>query len=74
MSIRMCREDGEKSNANEATKLSLTTAYNLGSNGKIKRGHKPTIKAIVRACEGRVEDWPQLLASTHNLVTRFMQS
>ena len=35
-------------------KLSLTTAYNPEANGKIERGHGPIVKALVRACEGRV--------------------
>ena len=35
-------------------KLSLTTAYNPKANGKVERGHGPVVKAIVRACEGRV--------------------
>ena len=39
-------------------KLSLTTAYNPEANGKIERGHGPIVKAIVRACNGRVGNWP----------------
>ena len=35
-------------------KLSLTTAYNPEANGKVEWGHSPIVKAIVRACEGRV--------------------
>ena len=42
-------------------KLSLTTAYNPEANGKIERGHDPIVKAMVRACEGRVGNWPRLL-------------
>ena len=44
-----------------AVKLSLTTAYNPEANGKIERGHGPIVKSIVRACEGRVGNWPRLL-------------
>ena len=39
-------------------KLSLTTAYNPEANGNIEWGHSPIVKAIVRACEGRVGNWP----------------
>ena len=35
-------------------KLSLTTTYNLEANGKVKRGHRPIVTAIVHACEGQV--------------------
>ena len=35
-------------------KLSLTTAYNPEGNGKSERGHPPIIKALAKACEGRV--------------------
>ena len=42
-------------------KLSLTTTYNPEANGKIERGHGPIVKSIVRACEGRVGNWPRLL-------------
>ena len=59
--------------------LTLTTAYNPEANGKIERGHNPIIKAILRACEGRVGDWPRLLPyalwadkNTHISVTGYM--
>jgi hypothetical protein len=60
-------------------KLSLTTAYNPEANGKVERGHGPIVKALVRACEGQVGNWPRLLPyalwadrTTHNSVTVFM--
>ena len=37
--------------------LTLTTAYNLEANGKIERGHSPLVKALAKACDGRVKDW-----------------
>jgi hypothetical protein len=40
--------------------LVLTTAYNPEGNGK-KRGHAPTVKALVKSCDGKVHDWPRLL-------------
>ena len=59
--------------------LSLTTAYNPEANGKIERGHGPIVKAIVRACDGRVGNWPRLLPyalwadrTTHSSVTGYM--
>ena len=76
-------------NAHEATKLferlgvkvSLTTPYNPEANGKIEHGHGPIVMAIVRACDGRVRNWPRLLPyalwanrTTHSLVIRFMPS
>ena len=42
-------------------KLSLTTAYNPEANGKIERGHGLIVKSIIRACNGRVGNWPRLL-------------
>ena len=61
-------------------KLSLTTAYNPGANGKIERGHNPIMKAMVRTCEGRVGNWPRLLLyalwadrTTHSSVTGYMR-
>ena len=60
-------------------KLSLTTAYNPESNGKVERGHGPIVKALVQACGGQVGNWPRLLPyvlwadrTTHNSVTGFM--
>ena len=60
-------------------KLSLTTAYNPEANGKIERGHGPIVKALVRACNGRVGNWPRLLPyalwadrTTHSSVTGYM--
>ena len=42
-------------------KLSLAISYNLEENGNIERRHGPIVKAIVRACDGRVRNWPRLL-------------
>jgi hypothetical protein len=60
-------------------KLSLTTAYNPEANGKVERGHGPIVKALIRACESRVGNWPRLLPyalwadrTTHSSVTGFM--
>jgi hypothetical protein len=60
-------------------KLSLTTAYNPEANGKVERGHGPIVKALVRACEGQVGNWPRLLPyalwadrTTHSSVIGFM--
>ena len=60
-------------------KLSLTTAYNPEGNGKSERGHPPIIKALAKACEGRVSEWPKLLPyalwadrTTHSSVTGYM--
>jgi transposase InsO family protein len=60
-------------------KLSLTTAYNPEANGKVERGHGLIVKALVRACEGQVGNWPRLLPyalwanqTTHSSVTGFM--
>ena len=57
----------------------VTTTYNPEANGKIERGHGPIVKAIVRACEGRVGDWPRLLPyalwadrTTHSSMTGYM--
>ena len=38
--------------------LTLTKAYNPEANGKIERGHNPIVKALAKACDGRVKDWP----------------
>ena len=60
-------------------KLSFTTAYNPEANGKIEQGHGPIVKAMVRACNGRVGNWPRLLSyalwadrTTQNSVTGYM--
>ena len=39
----------------------LTIAYNPEANGKIERGHSPIVKALAKACDGRVKNWPQML-------------
>ena len=60
-------------------KLALTTAYNPEANGKSERGHSPIVKALVKACKGKVFDWPRLLPfalwadrTTHSTVTGYM--
>ena len=60
-------------------RLSLTAAYNPEANGKIERGHGPIVKALTKACKGRVSDWPKNLPyalcadrTTHNTVTGYM--
>ena len=61
--------------------LSLTTAYNPEANGKAERGHSPIVKALVKACDGKIADWPRLLPyalwadrTTHSSTTGFMPS
>jgi hypothetical protein len=60
-------------------RLTLTTAYNLEANGKIERNHGPIVKALVKACDGRMKLWPQMLPyalwadrTTHSTVTGYM--
>ena len=60
-------------------KLSLTTAYNPEANGKSEQGHSPIVKALVKACDGKISDWPKLLPwalwadrTTHSTVTGYM--
>ena len=59
--------------------LSLTMTYNPEANGKIERGHGPIVKALAKACKGRISDWPKNLPyalwadrTTHNTVTKYM--
>ncbi|KAL3691330.1 hypothetical protein R1sor_004981 [Riccia sorocarpa] len=60
-------------------KLALTTAYNPEGNAKSERGHPPIVKALVKACSGKVKQWPRLLPfalwadrTTHSSVTGYM--
>jgi hypothetical protein len=60
-------------------KLSLTTVYNPEANRKVECGHGPIVKALVRACESQVGNWPRLLPyalwadrTMHSSVTGFM--
>ncbi|KAL3685371.1 hypothetical protein R1sor_003393 [Riccia sorocarpa] len=60
-------------------KLSLTTAYNPEGNAKSEREHPPIVKTLVKACNGRVREWPRLLPfalwadrTTHSSVTGYM--
>jgi hypothetical protein len=62
-------DDRGELDANEATqffsrmgiKLSLTMAYNPEANDKVGRGHGPIMKALVKACHGKMGEWPRLL-------------
>jgi transposase InsO family protein len=54
-------QEAEEQNDRLGVKLSFTTAYNPEANGKVERGHGPIVKALVRACEGQVGNWPRLL-------------
>ena len=65
--------------AKHGVRLTLTTAYNPEANGKIERGHSPIVKALAKACDGRVKDWPQMLPyalwadqTTHSSITGYM--
>ena len=60
-------------------KLALTCAYNPKGNGKSERGHPPIIKALAKACRGKMREWPRLLPyalwadrTTHSSVTGYM--
>ena len=60
-------------------KLSLTMPYNSEAHGKLKQGHKPIVKALVKSCAGKLSKWPRLLPyvlwvdrTTHNIITGFM--
>ena len=60
-------------------KLALTTAYNPEANGKSERGNPPIVRALAKACGGKVGDWPKLLPyalwadrTTHSSVTGYM--
>lgn len=60
-------------------KLPLTSAYNPEANGKIARGHPPIVKALAKACNGKMHEWPRLLPfalwadrTTHSSVTGYM--
>ena len=44
--------------AKHGVHLTLTTAYNLEAIEKIERGHSPIVKALAKACDGRVKNWP----------------
>ena len=59
--------------------VTLTTAYDPEANGKIERGHTPIVKVLVKASNGNIKGWPQLLVYAlwadrimHNSVTRYM--
>ena len=59
-------------------KLSLTTTYNPEANGKVERGHGPIVKTLMKACYGKIGDWPRLLPfalwadrATHSTVTGY---
>ena len=65
--------------AKHGVRLTLTTAYNPEANRKIKRGQSPIVRAVAKACGGRVKDWPQMLPyarwadrTTHISVTGYM--
>jgi transposase InsO family protein len=60
-------------------RLRLTTAWNPESNGKIERGHQPIVSALVKSCDGKPKQWPNLLPlalwadrMTHCSTTGFM--
>ena len=60
-------------------KLALTMAYNPEGNGKSERGHAPIVKALVKACDGKLSEWPKLLPfalwadrTIHSTVTGYM--
>jgi len=42
-------------------KLAFTTIYNSEGNGKSEGGHAPIVKALVKFCDGKPNDWSRLL-------------
>ena len=57
----------------------LTTTYNLKANGNIKQDHSPIVKALAKACDGRVMNLSQMLQyvlwadhTRHSSVTGYM--
>ncbi|GGV55016.1 hypothetical protein GCM10010495_82590 [Kitasatospora herbaricolor] len=62
--VKKITADREKLNTQEARKffkkyeikLSLTTAYNPEKNAKNERGHPLIMKALVKACNGKVKE------------------
>ncbi|KAH7294491.1 hypothetical protein KP509_27G003100 [Ceratopteris richardii] len=57
LNVREAKEFFER----HGIRLSLTTAYNPEANGKIERGHPPIVKAISKACNGDIKQWPKFL-------------
>ena len=62
-------------------KLSHTMAYNLEVNAKVERGHNPIVKAVAKACDGKMGDGPRLLPyalwgdrTTHSMTTGYMSA
>ena len=60
-------------------KLRTSLPNSDDANGKIERGHSPIVKALAKACDGRVKDRPQMLLyalwadrTTHSSVTSYM--
>ena len=54
-------------------------AYNLEANGKVEREHSLIVKALAKACDGKMGAWPRLLPYTlwadstkHSTTTRYM--
>ena len=59
--------------------MTLPTSYNSEANGKIEQGHSPIVKAIAKACHGKVKNWSQMLPyaiwadrTMHSSVTGYM--
>ena len=66
----MCPQNSSRElDANEAkelfsrigVKLSLTMAYSPDANGKVERGHSSIVKALAKACDRKMGNWPRLL-------------
>ena len=60
-------------------RLTLAMTYNLETKEKIERGHSPIVKALAKACDERVKNWPQMFSyalwedrTTHSSVTGCM--
>ena len=61
-------------------RLTLTTTFNPETDGKIEPGHSPIVKALAKACDERVKDWPHMLpyalwadCTTHKSMTGLCQ-
>lgn len=63
--IHMIVDDRDKLDGNEAResfswmgiKLSLTITYNLETDRRVEQGHRPIVKELVKACDGKLGEW-----------------
>ena len=65
-------EEAREFFARHGVRLTFTITYNPKANGKIEHGYSPIVKELVKACNGEVKIWLQMLLYADRTMQSFV--